>query len=159
MSTTDDHQDDEPLGAQDAAAAASSSGRKAIEEEHDTVPEFILKDRFGFFLSDEFHKYMELPTEVLQARKDKEGRRALKWVHMLKKWEQFYQPGKGNHKMKSRVRKGIPDVVRGYSWYHYADSSVIQQRYPNAFAIDISQVSRTTLDEVSEKQIKINKIK
>lgn len=113
----------------------------------DAVQEFVLKDRFGFFLSDDFHSDVELPAKIVNARKQKECQRAAKWVKMLKKWEIFYQEGKGQ-KMKSRVRKGVPDVVRGYAWYHFAQSGDIQERFPNAFAIDTSTINKVTIEEV-----------
>ena len=51
--------------------------------------------------------------------------------------------------MKRRVRKGIPDALRGFSWYEVSGAKALKEKYPNPWKIDTSTVSAVTIDEVS----------
>jgi hypothetical protein len=51
--------------------------------------DFVLKDRFGFFLTDQFHKELSLAPAELDRRRRKEEERAKKWEAMFRKWKKF----------------------------------------------------------------------
>jgi hypothetical protein len=119
--------------------------------------DFVLKDRFGFFLTDEFHQEVSLSPEEKEKRRAKEISRTKKWIKMLKNWSKFFHEEKEVHdpkasvnKLKVRVRKGIPDMVRGYAWYQFIRVKEIQARvsFPNPYEIDTSVISQTTREEI-----------
>lgn len=116
------------------------------------APPLPIRDRFGFFLSDEFHQFLELPVEERQRRKDKETQRERKWRKMVKekRWHTFINLEKGtmNPLLKERIRKGIPDTFRGYVWNKLIDTSEIRRLHPDYHRIDLSKVSPVTIDEV-----------
>ena len=64
-------------------------------------------DEFGFFKDSKDTKKEEKDALLNNARVEK-------WNYMLSDYEDFYK----NHfsKLKQRVRKGIPDSLRGYAW-------------------------------------------
>lgn len=108
----------------------------------------IVRDRYGFFVTDEFHKYVSIPPAVIHARKSKEGERALKWIRMIKKWKLYETVPRRFPKLRRRCRKGIPDAVRGHIWFLLADGEQIQKQFPNLQDIDTSTVSQVTIDEI-----------
>ncbi|RLO13067.1 hypothetical protein DYB28_004549 [Aphanomyces astaci] len=62
-----------------------------------------------------------------------ENRRTQKWIAMtggvdIEDWERTKQ--KQAAKLKSRVRKGIPDAIRGIAWPHLAGSSLMMKNNP-----------------------------
>lgn len=107
------------------------------------------KDRWGFLNSDEFHKFLELPADALKARKAKENDRAKKWIKMMKNWKKYAVDGAKHGKLNRRVRKGIPDAMRGYAWYEVCGAVEVKKKYPDPWKIDVSVVSETTIDEVN----------
>ncbi len=111
----------------------------------------ILKDRFGFYLTDEFHQFLDLPVEVIQGRKDKETQREKKWMKMMKNWEYYAKTiHRRNSILKQRIRKGIPDTFRAKAWEKliHADA-VSKKKYPDYSKIDLTVLSPITIDEVS----------
>ncbi len=70
-------------------------------------------DRFGFYLNDKFHNNSIKLTETeSQKRKVTEALRIKKWNDMILNWDLASK----SSKLKSRVRKGIPDSLRGKVW-------------------------------------------
>jgi Mg-chelatase subunit ChlI len=108
----------------------------------------VLKDRYGFFVTDKYHKFLEVPVEVCKQRKEKESERARKWIKMIKQWEKYSGPSRFQ-KLKSRTRKGIPDVVRGYAWYQFAHGDEIKTKYPDVRQISLDDLPSVVIDEVS----------
>ena len=107
------------------------------------------KDRWGFLITDEFHKYLKLTPEQMEERKEKEAERAYKWVKMKKNWPKYGHNGPKYAKMKRRARKGIPDAVRGFAWFQMCGADKVSSKYPDPYAIDIKVVSDQVIDEVS----------
>ncbi|KAJ1390824.1 hypothetical protein B484DRAFT_408903 [Ochromonadaceae sp. CCMP2298] len=105
-------------------------------------------DRYGFLCSDAFHQAHQLPPAVLHARRQKEAERTLKWVKMIKKWETYGPGGAKNFKLKRRVRKGIPDAIRGLVWYRMSDAEQGRLLFPDIDMIDTSNVPAQVIDEV-----------
>lgn len=106
------------------------------------------KDRWGFLISDEFHKYLQLTPEQIEVRKIKEAERALKWVKMKKNWLKYNSDGPKYAKMKRRARKGIPDAVRGFAWYQLCNAEAVHKKYPDPYSINVKTVSDQVIDEV-----------
>jgi hypothetical protein len=99
---------------------------------------YLSLDRYGFLCSDAFHHLHELPPAVLLARRAKEESRTAKWVKMIKAWEK-YGPGgakASTNKLKRRVRKGIPDSLRGLAWYRMSSAEHSRELYPDIEVID-----------------------
>jgi hypothetical protein len=54
-----------------------------------------------------------------------------------------------SNKLKSRVRKGIPNQFRGFAWYEFSLAEIIATRYPDpAHDIDISCLSTLNVEEI-----------
>jgi hypothetical protein len=106
------------------------------------------KDRWGFLRSDEFHQYLQLAPEVLKERREKEQERTKKWLKMKKHWQRYGVPGRKHEKVLSRVRKGIPDCLRGFAWYQLCGAESIKQKIPDPWKLDMSTVSPVTIDDV-----------
>mmetsp|Transcript_26542 Transcript_26542/g.28945 ORF Transcript_26542/g.28945 Transcript_26542/m.28945 type:complete len:387 (+) Transcript_26542:70-1230(+) len=104
----------------------------------------VLKDRFGFFVTDKFHKFADVSEEVRAQRKQKETSRTKKWLKMIGKWKKY----SGSAKLKARTRKGVPDAVRGFVWYNFAHGDEIRARYPDVRQIDISKLAPVVAEEI-----------
>mmetsp|Transcript_32745 Transcript_32745/g.55212 ORF Transcript_32745/g.55212 Transcript_32745/m.55212 type:complete len:447 (-) Transcript_32745:216-1556(-) len=135
-------------------AGSSSSSENGVQEEDaetadaDSTPT-PLTDRYGFLKDDEFHQYLEIPVGMLADRKRKEGERAKKWVKMMKNWSKYRKGGQKYEKMKNRVRKGIPDAVRGVMWYRLCGADEASKAlHPDIDAIDTNSVPAQVIDEI-----------
>lgn len=104
-------------------------------------------DRYGFFLSDEFHQFLKVPLETATKRKAKELERTKKWLKMVKYWGSEHILVK-TRKMKQRIRKGIPDCLRGYMWYQLSGARQSKARFHDLSQLDIASVNERTLDEI-----------
>ena len=72
-------------------------------------------DRYGFYMDDDFRGSLKVTDQIVEARKKKESERSLKWAKMIKNWDQVVLTRQ--EKLKRRVRKGIPDAIRGFAWF------------------------------------------
>ncbi len=145
----DDSDDGVEIGGDNRQSTADRLSRADLTEGSD----FVLKDRYGFFLTDEFHQEREISKEERQKRIEKEIERTRKWVRMLKQWSRYFYTdkdiGSSTAKLKSRVRKGIPDRVRGYAWYEFLRiQKSVKARVPNPYDIDTSVITQTTREEI-----------
>jgi hypothetical protein len=113
-----------------------------------------LKDRFGFFVTDKFHKHKDISSEVKNQRKAKESERSRKWIKMIKNWDKYSGPSR-IEKLKTRTRKGIPDVARGYAWYHFVHGEDVKKKYPDVRQINTSDLSTVVIDEVNNLRERI----
>lgn len=78
-------------------------------------------DRYGFLSS----KTINFDSEEAL----KENARLEKWQNMLSKWVKYKT--KRKNKLKSRVRKGIPDSLRGIVWCDFAEIKKLKDQYPS----------------------------
>ncbi len=137
------------------ADSDQSTDKKSEEVTDDVTPNSNsrgfqgTKDRWGFLVSDEFHRHLQLTPEEVALRKEKESERALKWVKMKGNWTKYCATGPKYAKMKRRARKGIPDSVRGFAWFQLCGAMKVKKKFPNPWAIDTTNVSETVIDEVS----------
>lgn len=67
-----------------------------------------------------------LCQQVARKRRLKECSRADKWMVMLDKFGDW-RKGPKSHKLRTRVRKGVPDCVRGEVWQRLTGSKVSSQ--------------------------------
>lgn len=105
-----------------------------------------LVDRYGFYVSDDFHTSLLVSSEDAASRKIKEAERTTKWIKMVKNWNGVIL--NRQEKLKRRVRKGVPDHVRGFVWTKLSEASTYKQNYPDLEAIDIASLDELTADEV-----------
>jgi hypothetical protein len=79
--------------------------------------EYVLKDRYGFFVTDKYHKYLEVPVDLREKRKEKESERTRKWMKMIKKWDFYFKTR--FEKIKNRTRKGYFGGLSSLSFFPY----------------------------------------
>mmetsp|Transcript_1807 Transcript_1807/g.2464 ORF Transcript_1807/g.2464 Transcript_1807/m.2464 type:complete len:388 (-) Transcript_1807:180-1343(-) len=90
---------------------SSNSGFEETEE--DIV--FYNCDRYGFLKDvDANREGKQVEDTVISKRRDTEENRTKKWIKMLGKWNE-YRENKPK-KVKRRIRKGVPDCLRGLVW-------------------------------------------
>lgn len=106
-------------------------------------------DRYGFIVSHKFldeRKTIVSPAEM-RRRSEKERERTNKWVKMIKQWDLVVTSKR--EKLKRRIRKGIPDMVRGTVWYRLAHCDEIQQKHPDPRrTINVRSLDPKIVDEV-----------
>mmetsp|Transcript_26249 Transcript_26249/g.66752 ORF Transcript_26249/g.66752 Transcript_26249/m.66752 type:complete len:385 (+) Transcript_26249:153-1307(+) len=83
-------------------------------------------DRYGFKIEDESKE-----TEKERRRRfETENRRLVKWMKMMggdgENWDLYKR--KHMDKVKERVRKGLPDAIRGLGWRIFAHSGSLQEK-------------------------------
>ncbi|OQR99208.1 hypothetical protein ACHHYP_07166 [Achlya hypogyna] len=97
-------------------------------------------DRYGFLLSDK--RFAQSPThgktkkEDLHDRLWLENRRTQKWMAMTGKgsYEEWHSLQlKHASKLKSRIRKGIPEALRGLAWPHLTGASALMRNHPGMY--------------------------
>uniref|UniRef100_A0A7S3Z688 Rab-GAP TBC domain-containing protein n=2 Tax=Lotharella globosa TaxID=91324 RepID=A0A7S3Z688_9EUKA len=68
-------------------------------------------------------------SAVNAKKKKRDFRREMKWVEMKKYYEKHHK-WQSSQKLKERVRKGIPQSLRGYAWLRLmgADKKIIENR-------------------------------
>ena len=104
-------------------------------------------DRYGFYVSNDFHTSLLVSKEESALRKVKEAERTTKWIKMVKNWNGVIINRK--EKLKRRIRKGIPDHVRGFVWTKISDASIYSAKYPVLSALDVTTLDELTVDEVN----------
>lgn len=110
-----------------------------------------LVDRYGFYVSDDFHTSLLVSAEEVISRKEKEAERTTKWIKMIKNWDGVLINRK--EKLKRRTRKGVPDNVRGFVWIKLSGAIAYRKKYPKLEAIDIATLDLITIDEVNRSWI------
>lgn len=74
----------------------------------------------------------------------KEGKRAKKWIGMMEEWTQWsVHDLKRKKKLKSRVRKGVPDCVRCSAWKLFANVEERKRKYPGKEEITLEKLCLT----------------
>ena len=103
---------------------------RGVEDE-----EFSNLDRYGFKLGknerpDSEQAFMQREREKLEAEKEKEASRALKWIAMLKSLEKERDINRwpeAQRKFVSRLFKGIPDCLRTKVWGKLLETSGVYE--------------------------------
>lgn len=98
-----------------------------------TVPPTNKVDRYGFLITEDspFHRRLQMSTALETARRAKETQREAKWVAMLRRWKSITS---GTNlwdvaMLNRRVRKGVPDSLRGLVWCQFLHVAAIRARY------------------------------
>jgi hypothetical protein len=81
-------------------------------------------NRHGFKVHFSYHVIFKFPNKVkngviedgLNVSIEKNRERESKWLLMLANWNLYSKSKKYQSKLKNRVRKGIPDAIRGKAW-------------------------------------------
>jgi len=107
----------------------------------------ILHDKYGFFLTDSLHRVLGKSPEEVEQRNTKEKERADKWLRMMKKWD-FVCKYRGS-KLKRRIRKGIPNTVRGWAWLKISEANKIKEKYPDLSQLNLDSIPSKVKDDVS----------
>lgn len=104
---SDEEEDDqrETVAATHAHDTEAEAGRRESEEGGGPTT-----DRYGFYL-DAGKQAVALPQEEYQRRAARELAREAKWAKMMGRWEYTLHERKA--KLKRRIRKGVPDKLRG----------------------------------------------
>lgn len=89
-------------------------------------------DRYGFLMGRDSELRI-LPGDIKKRLMSKEEERSRKWAAMVRNWKQV-----SPKLLKSRIRKGIPDCVRGEGWKLITNAANLMVDKPNAYKI-ISQ--------------------
>lgn len=107
----------------------------------------LLKDRYGFYINDEFHKSLDISPLEIKARLAKEKEREIKWERMNKKGLEYLLKNR-HEKFKNRVRKGIPNDIRSIWWPRLALINDIKKNIPNLQDININNLDDRVIDEI-----------
>uniref|UniRef100_A0A7S3D8N3 Rab-GAP TBC domain-containing protein n=1 Tax=Palpitomonas bilix TaxID=652834 RepID=A0A7S3D8N3_9EUKA len=94
-------------------------------------------DRYGFKIEDESKE-----TEKERRRRfETENRRLVKWMKMMggdgENWDLYKR--KHMDKVKERVRKGLPDAIRGLGWRIFAHSGSLQEKNKGLYEVRTEQ--------------------
>eukprot|EP01041_Mallomonas_annulata_P005877 gene5877-11871_t len=105
-------------------------------------------DRYGFFITDKNRAGLSLSQIEIQRLKSKENERTRKWIKMVKNWDTVINMK--TKKLKRRIRKGIPDIVRAKVWIYLADIEKYKKLYPCDLMKPIPQniLNETEIDEI-----------
>lgn len=87
-------------------------------------------DRYGFLQED--RRWTAVDDNIKTQRKNliKERDRTTKWVKMIKSWDRYVHLKP--EKLKRRIRKGIPDALRGAVWPLLINVQLWRAKYPTA---------------------------
>jgi hypothetical protein len=105
-------------------------------------------DRYGFELAAEIAPRRTEPEQLKRVRL--ENARSLKWQGMISDWHTFAQ-GARRKTLKRRVRKGIPDGVRGHVWQVASGSMQLQRASAGRYGALLHKA--TPMDPQIEKDL------
>jgi hypothetical protein len=104
-------------------------------------------DKYGFLSSDPRASLAPATRESARVV----NARLKKWLNMLdpRHWPRFAESAK----LRARVRKGIPDGVRGAAWQRLARSAALPAQFPGVFDSLVHAEARGESDEIIERDI------
>ena len=108
----------------------------------------ILHDKYGFYLSDTFHRSLSKSPEEVALRGAKEAQRAEKWIRMKAKWPFILRYRRA--KLQRRIRKGIPNALRSWAWTVISDAKTYRDLYPDPSGLDISMVPDKVKEDIEK---------
>ncbi|KAF8378505.1 hypothetical protein HHK36_029847 [Tetracentron sinense] len=128
--------------------------RKKIDEfEPGPVPPTRPVDRFGFAKQEPNYSPEGLTKSRLVNEQDKEERRVRKWRKMIgvggSDWKHYVR--RKPHVVKRRIRKGIPDCLRGLVWQLISGSRDLLLMNPGVYEqLVIYETSASELDIIRD---------
>eukprot|EP01083_Nonionella_stella_P083472 230847_1 len=129
-------------------SSANMSDVSAIRSSIVSVGEARIKvDRFGFGRNSvDMRQSADLRPSISESEKReivrRDNLRTQKWISMLNDWKRFSK--KHPDKVKSRIRKGIPEPVRGKVWYSLTPAEKYRQKFPDVY----QKLLRREADEI-----------
>ena len=108
----------------------------------------ILHDKYGFYLTDSFQKMLGKSPEEVGQRNAKEQERTTKWLRMLKNWDFVCKYRKA--KLKRRIRKGIPNIVRAWAWFHISGAQLYKDKYPDVSKLDVAGIPAKVKEDIEK---------
>lgn len=102
-----------------------------VEEEAEEETTYVKLDRYGFQLGDQFHQRLQISDEEQYSRKEKERNREIKWIDMMKEWNYIISGDNAwkTNMLQRRIRKGIPDCIRGRIWGKLLKINTMSKKY------------------------------
>jgi hypothetical protein len=88
-------------------------------------------NRYGFFLSSTQSESCQLSEKETERRRKKEDEREKKWIKMCKNMSKYER--RKPAKLKRRIRKGIPDRLRGKVWNMIGGVNDFMERRPGDY--------------------------
>ncbi|DAZ97671.1 TPA: hypothetical protein N0F65_009672 [Lagenidium giganteum] len=119
------------VGSDDALSSAAPAATAVLPVAFPMTP----IDRYGFLVTDKrFHK-AQLDSPTRKSDVWLENRRTQKWVKMIGKQPEDWEVCqlKNATKLKQRIRKGIPEALRGRVWCHLAGSTQMLINNPGVY--------------------------
>ena len=114
-------------------------------------------DRFGFNVRksmdeddlDSSRRGVLLSNWEVTHRKKKEAERVKKWIKMMKRWNFTIEYRK--EKLKCRIRKGVPDAVRGKVWMDLMHSEALKWRHSHPTQLlNVKVVDEKILEDIEK---------
>ncbi|KDO27711.1 hypothetical protein SPRG_07340 [Saprolegnia parasitica CBS 223.65] len=148
----------------EAKAAGQTSTTVDTSSGHLKVPGVVAYpvaavDRYGFLVSDKHATcHLYIPTAAKRKNLDAswlENHRTQKWIAMTGKCTyDEWQSVKLRHsaKLKSRIRKGIPEALRGLAWPHLSGASMMMQNHPGMYR-DLLATAHIPCEETISRDI------
>lgn len=81
--------------------------------------------------NDDFGVFAEMPSKLSIKTEQRDLKRLEKWQDMLSRWDHYKQNKK--RVLKRRIRKGIPDALRGRIWADLAEISSVKSSHPENY--------------------------
>ncbi|KAF1791071.1 Rab-GTPase-TBC domain [Phytophthora cactorum] len=111
-------------------------------------------DRYGFLVTDKRYNGGHATSNTYKHAVWLENRRTQKWVKMIGKqledWEVCQLRNAAT--LKKRIRKGIPEALRGRVWSHLAGSSQMLLNNPGAYH-ELLQTTQVPCEETIARDI------
>ena len=111
----------------------------------ETTPAMYL-DQYGFIIGPND----EPPKQPSLRETEREHKKIDKWMKMIGKWDCTTQHYK---KLKRRVRKGIPETLRGLSWQLLLGSRELQLNNEGLYATLSKQEMNPTQSEIAKRDL------
>lgn len=113
-------------------------------------------DQYGRLLSeDEYTRKFSAPGELSKTEKENIRRdieRQKKWMEMIKKWPTYLE--KKSKTLKSRIRKGVPDAVRGKVYSLLLETEKFSANGSVSFeSLVAKEVGNENFDEIIRRDI------
>jgi len=102
-----------------------------LTRDSDQREETIKCDRYGFLVSDQNRQGREVLPNVKTKRLHIESSRTKKWLKMLGDWERYV--ARKPQKVKRRIRKGVPDSLRGLVWNVISGIKTLKSENPELY--------------------------
>lgn len=113
------------------------------------APESVLHDKYGFITNANRQRgSLSKSSKDIERRGAKEKERGEKWLRMLRQWDFVVKFRKA--KLQRRIRKGIPNVMRAWAWFHISHAQEYKTKYPDLSKIDTAKIPAKVKDDIEK---------